>query len=148
MVGNPPVVPSYECVPTPLTAPPNWPWPTNPTQLWGGYPPLNPTAAWADFAPPPTGCVYGLDGITRSWVPVPTRWEVMCLVQQGTANAVPEALERLLRAYLADREAGENLRQFFARHSADELRNFLAGQAMEAVARDLPAGPVPQGIEG
>jgi len=64
------------------------------------------------------------------------------------ASDVPEALERLLRVYLADREAGENLRHFFARHSADELRNFLAGRAMEAVARDLPAGPVPQGIEG
>jgi sulfite reductase (ferredoxin) len=64
------------------------------------------------------------------------------------ATEVPDALERLLRVYLFEREPSENLRQFFARHSADELRNFLAGQAMEAVARDLPAGPVPQGIEG
>jgi len=64
------------------------------------------------------------------------------------ADEVPEALERLLRAYLADRALGENLRQFFARHSADELRGFLAGHALEAVARDLPAGPVPHGIEG
>jgi sulfite reductase (ferredoxin) len=64
------------------------------------------------------------------------------------ASEVPDALERLLRAYLAERVVGENLRQFFARHSADELRGFLAGQAMEAVARDLPAGPVPRGLEG
>jgi sulfite reductase (ferredoxin) len=64
------------------------------------------------------------------------------------ATEVPDALERLLRVYWIEREANENLRQFFARHSADELRGFLAGQAMEAVVRDLPAGPVPHGIEG
>jgi len=64
------------------------------------------------------------------------------------ATEVPDALERLLRVYLAEREPSENLRQFFARHSADELRGFLAGQALEAVARDVPVGPVPHGIEG
>lgn len=90
-MSNGTIVPSFECPPAPLSIPPNWPWPTNPTQFWGGYPPQNPTSAWADFAPPPTGCVYGLDGTSRSWVPVPTRWEVMCLVQAGTANSVPEA---------------------------------------------------------
>ncbi|HVI09983.1 MAG TPA: nitrite/sulfite reductase [Candidatus Binatia bacterium] len=64
------------------------------------------------------------------------------------ANEVPDALERLLRRYLEGREAGENLRRFFARHSSDELRTFLAGDFVEAVARDLPEGRVPAGIEG
>ncbi|HUA15129.1 MAG TPA: nitrite/sulfite reductase [Verrucomicrobiae bacterium] len=54
------------------------------------------------------------------------------------ASDVPEALERLLGRYLADREPGENLRQFFTRHSDVQLREFLAGAAVDAVARDLP----------
>jgi len=64
------------------------------------------------------------------------------------ATEVPEAIERLLRAYLSDRRRGENLRQFFARHEDEELRGFLAGQVIEAVARDMPPGPVPHGLEG
>ncbi len=54
------------------------------------------------------------------------------------ATEVPEALERLLGRFLADREPGENLRRFFARHSNTEIREFLAGDAVPAVARDLP----------
>jgi sulfite reductase (ferredoxin) len=54
------------------------------------------------------------------------------------ATEVPEALERLLSRFLADREPGENLRSFFARHSNTEIREFLAGDAVPAVARDLP----------
>ena len=54
------------------------------------------------------------------------------------ATEVPEALERLLGRFLAEREPGENLRHFFARHSDTELREFLAGEAIAAVARDLP----------
>jgi sulfite reductase (ferredoxin) len=54
------------------------------------------------------------------------------------ATEVPEALERLLNRYLAEREPEENLRRFFARHSDVELREFLAGEAVAAVARDLP----------
>lgn len=64
------------------------------------------------------------------------------------AADVPDAIERLLSVYLANRRLGENLRQFFARHKDEELRGFLAGQLVEAVARDLPAGPVPHGLEG
>jgi len=65
------------------------------------------------------------------------------------ATEVPEAIERLLRRYLADGSPGENLRHFFARHSDAELRDFLAGQLfVEAVARDLPEGRVPSGVEG
>jgi sulfite reductase (ferredoxin) len=55
------------------------------------------------------------------------------------ATEVPEALERLLGRYLADREPSENLRRFFARHSDTELREFLAGELVPAVARDLPS---------
>ena len=54
------------------------------------------------------------------------------------ATEVPEALERLLNRYLADREPGENVRRYFARHSDTDLREFLAGKFVPAVARDLP----------
>jgi sulfite reductase (ferredoxin) len=54
------------------------------------------------------------------------------------ATDVPDALERLLGRYAADREPGENLRRFFARHSDTQLREFLAGEMIPAVARDLP----------
>ncbi len=64
------------------------------------------------------------------------------------AAEVPDAIERLLRRYLAAREPDENLRQFFARHSDAELREFLAGGLTEAVARDLPTERVPLGVEG
>jgi sulfite reductase (ferredoxin) len=64
------------------------------------------------------------------------------------ATEVPEAIERLLRRYLADGTQGENLRLFFARHSDADLRAFLAGEFVEAVPRDLPEGRVPSGIEG
>lgn len=64
------------------------------------------------------------------------------------ALEVPDAIERVLRRYRAMREPGENLRRFFARHSNDELRQFLAGQDVEAVERDLPAAAAPQAVEG
>ena len=62
------------------------------------------------------------------------------------APLVPEAIERLRREYLGDRAEGENLRAWFGRHSDDELRRHLAGEALEAVERDLPTGPVPHGV--
>jgi sulfite reductase (ferredoxin) len=64
------------------------------------------------------------------------------------ATEVPDAIERLLRRYLQEREGGENLRHYFARHNDTELREVLAGGFVEAVARDLPAGRVPHGLEG
>jgi sulfite reductase (ferredoxin) len=64
------------------------------------------------------------------------------------ASEVPDAIERLLRAYLEDRLPDENLRKFFARHDNSELREFLAGQVLDAVARDLSPGRVPHGLEG
>jgi sulfite reductase (ferredoxin) len=62
------------------------------------------------------------------------------------AEEVPDAIERLLTSYLVTREPNENLRAYFARHSDDELRAQLAGAVVSAVARDLPAGPVPHGV--
>lgn len=64
------------------------------------------------------------------------------------ATEVPEAIERLLRRYLAEREVGENLRQFFARHTDTELRELLAGEFVDAVARDLPAQTLAQSAGG
>jgi len=64
------------------------------------------------------------------------------------AGDVPDAIERLLRRYLAERRPGENLRQFFARHDDNELREFLAGELIAVVARDPSPGRVPHGIEG
>jgi sulfite reductase (ferredoxin) len=61
------------------------------------------------------------------------------------ATHVPESIERLLRHYLTKRLPEENLRAWFQRHSNDELRAQLAGEAVAAVERDLPAGPVPHG---
>jgi sulfite reductase (ferredoxin) len=64
------------------------------------------------------------------------------------AEQVPEAIERLLQEYLMRRYLNENLRQFFARHSDPELRSFLAGGEIAAVARDQAPGRVPLGVEG
>jgi sulfite reductase (ferredoxin) len=64
------------------------------------------------------------------------------------ASEVPDAIERLLRTYLEVRFPGENLRQFFARYSDVELRQFAAGSSeIPEVARDLSAGPPPHGVE-
>jgi sulfite reductase (ferredoxin) len=64
------------------------------------------------------------------------------------ATEVPGAIERLLRAYLADRRNGENFRQFCARHSDEGLRGFLAGQEVAAVTRDPSPGRTPHGADG
>jgi sulfite reductase (ferredoxin) len=62
------------------------------------------------------------------------------------APLVPDAIERLLRHYLADRQPGENLRAWFSRHPNDELRAYLAGEILAPVERDVPAGRVPHGV--
>jgi sulfite reductase (ferredoxin) len=64
------------------------------------------------------------------------------------ASEVPDAIERLLGNYQLLREPDENLRQFFARHSTDEIRTFLAGGLVPAEMRDLSPGRVPHGVEG
>jgi len=65
------------------------------------------------------------------------------------ADLVPEAIERLLRAYLAERRAGENFRGFCARHTDGELRGFVGGEpAVAAVERDVSPGRPPHGVDG
>jgi sulfite reductase (ferredoxin) len=64
------------------------------------------------------------------------------------ATEVPDAIERLLQHYLIAKGPAENLRQFFARHSDAELREFLAGELVSAVARDPSPGRVPHAVEG
>jgi len=65
---------------------------------------------------------------------------------RSPAALVPDAIARLLRKYLATREPDENLRAWFARHSNDELRAYLAGEILESVERDLPSGRVPHAV--
>jgi sulfite reductase (ferredoxin) len=60
---------------------------------------------------------------------------------------VPEAIERILRNYLEHRDPAENLRQFFARHSENDLRSFLAGEVLAAAARDASPGRPPHEVE-
>jgi sulfite reductase (ferredoxin) len=62
------------------------------------------------------------------------------------ATLVPDALERLLRSYLDDRQPSESLRTFFNRHSNDHLRSLLAGEIVAPVERDQPSGRVPIGV--
>ncbi|MGH7419791.1 MAG: nitrite/sulfite reductase [Candidatus Rokuibacteriota bacterium] len=64
------------------------------------------------------------------------------------ASEVPEAVERLLRAYLGERRDGQTFRAFCAGHTDEELRSFLAGAAVAAVARDASPGPVPHTLDG
>ena len=64
------------------------------------------------------------------------------------AAAVPEAIERLLRVYLAERAAGESFRQFCAVRTDDEIRSILAGHVAEAVERDVATARPPHGIDG
>jgi sulfite reductase (ferredoxin) len=63
------------------------------------------------------------------------------------ATDVPDAIERVLREFNEQREADENLRQFFARRTNDELRALLAGGLAAPVARDAVQGSVPLGVE-
>ena len=65
-------------------------------------------------------CVGGAVGVHRS---IARAVGYRCL-----ATEVPDAIERLLRRYLDDRRPNENLRQFFARHSDEEMRECLAGE--------------------
>ena len=67
---------------------------------------------------------------------------------RAPATAVPDAIERLLRAYLAERRNGDSFRQFAAAHTDEELRRFLAGEAAAAVERDVSPGRPPHGVDG
>jgi sulfite reductase (ferredoxin) len=66
------------------------------------------------------------------------------------ATDVPASIERLMNQFTNERKSGENLRQFFARHTNDDLRSILAGGFAEPVKRDAAAagvGAVPIGID-
>ncbi len=64
------------------------------------------------------------------------------------ATDVPVAIERLLRQFNENRELGENLRQFFARHSNEDIRAVLAGGSTAAVERDRASqSAIPIGVE-
>jgi sulfite reductase (ferredoxin) len=57
---------------------------------------------------------------------------------RASADEVPDALERMLRGYLASRQPGEDLRAYFSRIDDDSLRAQLAGSSIPPVARDAP----------
>jgi sulfite reductase (ferredoxin) len=64
------------------------------------------------------------------------------------ATDVPGAIERLLLQFNENRAPGENLRQFFARHSNEDLRSILAGGFTTPVERDAAARTaIPLGVE-
>ena len=66
---------------------------------------------------------------------------------RAPATEVPDAIERLLRSYLRERQNGDTFRAFSARHTDEELRGLLAGQAVAAVSRDASPGRPPRGVE-
>jgi sulfite reductase (ferredoxin) len=57
---------------------------------------------------------------------------------RAAAEDCPAAIERLLRAYLATRTPGEDLRAYFARTDDETLRAQLAGTVVATVERDPP----------
>jgi sulfite reductase (ferredoxin) len=57
---------------------------------------------------------------------------------RAAADDVPDAIERLLRGYLAARQPEEDLRAYFARMDDDSLRAQLAGTVIDPVDRDAP----------
>ena len=65
---------------------------------------------------------------------------------RAAAEDCPEAIERLLRGYLALRSEGESLRSYFRRTSDADLRTQLAGEVVAAVERDPAPGRVPASV--
>jgi sulfite reductase (ferredoxin) len=64
------------------------------------------------------------------------------------ATDVPDAIERLLQQFNENRAPEENLRQFFARHSNEDLRSILAGGYAPSVERDTTVqAAIPLGVE-
>jgi sulfite reductase (ferredoxin) len=57
---------------------------------------------------------------------------------RASADEVPDALERMLRGYLASRQQGEDLRAYFSRVDDEGLRAQLAGNRIPPVERDVP----------
>jgi len=63
------------------------------------------------------------------------------------ATEVAPAIERLARAYLAERAAGETFRAFGARHDDATVRALLAGGPVPAAERDPAGGLLPAGVD-
>jgi sulfite reductase (ferredoxin) len=63
------------------------------------------------------------------------------------ADEVPNAIARLLDFFHAQRELGEPLQKFLARHSTDALRSILAGGPAEIAERDLALAATPHSVE-
>ena len=57
---------------------------------------------------------------------------------RAAAEDCPEAIERLLRGYLANRTEGEDLRAYFSRTNDETLRAHLNGATVDPVERDAP----------
>lgn len=57
---------------------------------------------------------------------------------RAAAEDCPEAIERMLRAYLADRQPAEDLRAWFSRTDDETLRAHLNGLVIDPVERDAP----------
>jgi sulfite reductase (ferredoxin) len=57
---------------------------------------------------------------------------------RAAAEDCPEAIERMLRAYLANRTPGEDLRAWFSRTDDETLRAHLNGATVDPVERDAP----------
>ena len=57
---------------------------------------------------------------------------------RAAAEDCPDAIERLLRAYLEARQPGEDLRAYFTRTDDETLRAQLAGTVVAPVERDPP----------
>ena len=64
---------------------------------------------------------------------------------RAVADDVPNAIERMLRAYLDAREPGENLRSYFARTSDEDLRAQLSGTTSDRLPPPAPRDPPPNG---
>jgi sulfite reductase (ferredoxin) len=60
-----------------------------------------------------------------------------CVGYRCPAPLVPDAIERLLRGYLAERLPEESLRGWFGRHSNEEIRAQLAGEVTDPVECSL-----------
>jgi sulfite reductase (ferredoxin) len=65
---------------------------------------------------------------------------------RAAAEDCPEAIERLLKGYIAARNTGEDLRSYFRRTSDEDLRAQLAGAVVDAVERDPSPGRVPSSV--
>jgi sulfite reductase (ferredoxin) len=66
---------------------------------------------------------------------------------RAAAEDCPEAIERLLKGYLAQRVEGENLRGYFNRTSDEDLRNLIAGAVVAPVERDPGPGRHPTNVD-